>query len=110
MKFLISVKPTTNARVPTPTPEQIVALQEGFLAEIRAQLNSGELIGTYGTGLGEGFAIAETATIEEAWKLAARNPFFPLWDVEITALIDPLVLVESLLELAMGRQRELAAV
>ena len=108
MKFLISVKPNPN--VPTPAPEQMAGLLQGFVAEVRGQLSRGELICAFGTGQGEGFAIADTATTEDAWKLAARNPLFPLWNVEVTALTDPIVLTEALLEIAQSRQRELAAV
>lgn len=107
MKFLITVKPNTNV---APPPDQMAALQQGFINELRAQLKSGEMTCAYSTGQAEGFGIAEASTIEDAWKLAMRNPLYPFWDVEVSALADPIILSEALLAVTQARQRVPAGV
>lgn len=96
MKFLITVEPNTN--LSPPTPEQLPALLQGFITEIRAQLQSNQLDCVYATGQSTGIAIAEASSVEEVWERVIRNPLSAFWQIEVTALGDPIRMVEAQLK------------
>lgn len=89
MKVLISVTPNLTNQIP---PEAAINLLRASGDVLRSQLNSGQLDCTYSTGQNTGFGIADVATIEQAWELVAANPLLPFWNVEVTALADPIAL------------------
>ena len=90
MKLLISVAPNPARAIPD---EAAINLLRASADVLRSQLNAGQLDCIYSTGQNAGFAIAEVASIEQAWELVAANPLSPFWSVEVTALGDPIALM-----------------
>ena len=101
MKFLVSVRPNPN--VGPPPPEQLPALLRGSNEILNLQLAQGNLDVVYSTGQNEGFAIADADSVEEVWRRVNQNPLAAFWEIEVTALGDPIQITEDqLAQLEIG--------
>ena len=92
MKFLVQVEP--NPAVDAPPPEQLPELLRGSADVINLQIAQSQLDCAYTTGQNRGFAIANAETVDEVWELVGQNPLAAFWDIEITALGDPVRISE----------------
>ena len=92
MKFLVQVGPSQT--LDAPAPEQLPELLQGSTDVINLQIAQGQLDCAYSTGQNRGFAIANAETVDAVWELVGQNPLSAFWDVEITALGDPIRISE----------------
>ncbi len=92
MKFLVQVEP--NPAVDLPPPEQLPELLRGSAEVLNLQIAQGQLDCVYSTGQNRGFGIANADTVDAVWELVGQNPLAPFWEIEITALGDPVRISE----------------
>ena len=92
MKLLIDIK--INPANPLPA-ERAAANMSNFTSLIREQMASGELEAAYNIVPQHGFMIANVPTVDAAWQLLMRYQIYPHWLIEMTPLVDPVVLAES---------------
>jgi hypothetical protein len=86
MKVLIEV--TMSNLFGIPSPDDYRNLISNFARQLEKDRDRFDCF--YGKTWDSGIAIATVDSMEEAWELIMRNPMYPYWKVEITALTDPM--------------------
>lgn len=77
-------------------PFQSASLEQinnGFITHLKDNQESLDCF--YGVDQNSGFGILNLDSIEQAWSFVMQNPMYPYWNVEVTALANPIVIAQE---------------